>query len=66
MSISVQTLNRYVVGIGGKDTWIYNEIHIPNIDWKKHKWKCMAEPGISTRDPCIKSKVLCRWVIEAN
>ena len=64
MSISVQEFKKSVVGIEGMD--IYNDVNISNIFSKKHKWKYMARPGIQTRDPCITSKVLYHWAIQAN
>ena len=52
--------NRSVEGIDG---WIYNEMHISNINLicikykKKYKWKSMTGPEIRTQDPCITRKV---------
>ena len=51
--------------MGGMDAFIYNEIHISNIERNINK-KCMAGLEIRTRDPYITRKVLCHWAILVN
>ena len=62
LSIAVQEFKKSEIGIGEMD--VYNEIHISIR--KKHKWKSIAGPWNGTRDPCMTSKVLYHWAIQAN